>query len=232
MTMLRLPYGCGPVEIVPVEAVVSRRHRLLVNPKELGPSSDQRELSARSDRSLLRRFRRGEQDAATALYVRYAKRLAALTDAQTAKDLTVQVDPEGIVQSVFRTFFRRAAEGQYNIPDGEELWKLFLVMALNKIRARAKHHRATKRDVGRTSRISSMDQLCSDRDNEALSVLRMTVDELLETLVPVERQMVLMRIEGHGVAQIATRTNRSKRSVERLLQVFRRRVATAISEDS
>src|SRR5574341_751939 len=64
-----------------------------------------------SDRSLLRRFRRGEEDAATLLYLRYADRLRALTVAQCSPDLAQRVDADDIVQSVFRTFFRRAAQG-------------------------------------------------------------------------------------------------------------------------
>ena len=64
-----------------------------------------------SDGSLLRRFRVGEQDAATRLYLRYANRLHGLASKQTGPELQTRLDPEGIVQSVFRTFFRRAKEG-------------------------------------------------------------------------------------------------------------------------
>ena len=95
-----------------------------------------------SDSTLLRRFQEGEADAATAIYLRYAKRLQRLAESQTGGELAVRLDPEDVVQSVFRTFFRHAAEGHYEIPDGEELWKLFLVIALNKIRTLGHYHRA------------------------------------------------------------------------------------------
>src|SRR4051794_30331946 len=83
-----------------------------------------------SDQSLLQRFRRGQDDAPTLLYLRYAERLRALAAKQSSPSLAARVDPEDIVQSVFRTFFRRAALGHYNVPDGEEIWKLLLVIAL------------------------------------------------------------------------------------------------------
>src|SRR5262245_55855145 len=86
-----------------------------------------------SDRSLLKRFRAGDADAATQLYLRYAERLRTLARTRVGRDLAPRIDAEDIVQSVFRTFFRRAALGQYHVPDGEELWKLFLVIGLNKI---------------------------------------------------------------------------------------------------
>ena len=76
---------------------------------------------------------------------------AALAAAQASPDLKQRVDPDDIVQSVFRTFFRRAAAGQYDVPAGDELWKLFLVIGLNKVRAVAAYHKAAKRDVRQTA---------------------------------------------------------------------------------
>src|SRR6476469_11243463 len=67
-------------------------------------------LADRTDRSLLLRLRRGEDDAATALYVRYARRLLALTRSKTSSDLDRQVEAEDIVQSVFLSFFRKASD--------------------------------------------------------------------------------------------------------------------------
>ena len=64
-----------------------------------------------------------------------------------SSSLSSRVDPEDIVQSVFRTFFRRASEGQYQVPSGEELWKLLLAISLNKVRSVGQFHRAAKRDI-------------------------------------------------------------------------------------
>ena len=96
---------------------------------------------AASDCSLLQRLRRGQADASTLLYLRYAGRLHALATKQSSAALARRVEPDEIVQSVFRTFFRRVAQGHYDVPAGEEIWKLLLVIALNKVRAAAIHHR-------------------------------------------------------------------------------------------
>jgi DNA-directed RNA polymerase specialized sigma24 family protein len=53
----------------------------------------------------------------------------------------------------------------------------------------------------------------------------------MEALTPVQRDMVRLRIEGHEVAEIATLTKRSKRTVERLLQDFRTRLANILKTD-
>ncbi len=140
---------------------------------------------ASTDKSLLTRYRRGDDDAATELYLRYADRLRALATHQTASVLQQRVDAEDMVQSVFRTFFRRAASGQYDIPEGDELWKLLLVIGLNKIRYAGAFHRADKRDITKTASGDKLQfTLTTQRggDEVALNILRLTIDEMLEPL--------------------------------------------------
>jgi RNA polymerase sigma-70 factor (ECF subfamily) len=191
------------------------------------------DLSELTDKSLLRRFKDGQQDAATALYLRYAKRLQALANSKSGTDVVLRVDPEGIVQSVFRTFFRRAAKGQYDVLDENDLWKLFLVIALNKIRATAASHRTAKRDVKRTVSwgIKPESEAGTNVGDEvALSILRLTIDEAIAH-VPEESQPVIrMRVDGYRVDQIASKTKRSKRSVERILQQFRNHLHKVIHD--
>jgi RNA polymerase sigma-70 factor (ECF subfamily) len=99
----------------------------------------------RSDGSLVRLIRDGEQQAATDLFLRYSDRLLNLAKSNTSPQLSPRFDPEDVVQSVFRSFFRRVSDGAYDVPPGEELWRLLLVLSLNKVRRLAKFHRAQKR---------------------------------------------------------------------------------------
>ncbi|MCA9171364.1 MAG: hypothetical protein KDB23_27025, partial [Planctomycetales bacterium] len=150
-----------------------------------------------SDGSLLRRIRGGDEDAATKLYYRYSQRLIQLARANTAADLATRFDPEDVVQSVFRSFFRRAAGGCYDVPEGGELWRLLLVLALNKVRALAVHHRAKKRDVGQTVNPSLMEDLeTKQAASNPEHILAMVVEELLATMSATERRVVELRIEG------------------------------------
>jgi RNA polymerase sigma-70 factor (ECF subfamily) len=176
-----------------------------------------------SDRSLLRRFKAGEQDAATALYLKYADQLRSLAIAQRPPALAARMDADDIVQSVFRTFFRRAARDGYDVPEGEDLWKLFLVIGLNKIRNATTHHRAARRDIRQTVPLGEADAgpTAVEGDRIGLTVLRMVIDEALDRLPDTARQIVALRIEGCEVAEIADRVGRAKRSVERVLQQFR-----------
>jgi RNA polymerase sigma-70 factor (ECF subfamily) len=181
-----------------------------------------------SDGSLLARIQQGSEDAAAALYARYAQRLRELARVQCSADLAGRVEPDDIVQSVFGSFFRGASQGYYTLPGGEELWKLFLVIALNKIRARGAYHRAARRDVRRTVAGAAfehtLEQVAGD-DQAANTVLRLTVEEILARLPEQHQQAVRLRAEGHEVAEIAEALGRSLRSTERLLQEARGRLA-------
>ena len=179
---------------------------------------DKPQLDPPSDAALLALLQHGEQDAATALYKRYADRLLLLAGKRSSERLAVRVDAEDIVQSVFRTFFRRASVGHYELPEGEELWKLFLVIALNKIRKKADFHSAAKRDIGRTQTIGNQQLADVDTSSE---VLRLTVQELIGAMPPEHRGIVSDRIQGYEIAEMAQRHSLSKRTIERILQSFR-----------
>jgi RNA polymerase sigma-70 factor (ECF subfamily) len=185
-----------------------------------------------SDTSLLRRLRTGDQDAATRLYFRYADRLRQLARAQCSPDLARRVDLDDIVQSVFSSFFRGIGKGYYDVPAGEELWKLLLVIALNKIRAKGAYHRAARRDVRQTVEGLSLKQQPDENPDDAgspYSVLKMTIEELVEALPELQRLMINLRIEGYEVAEIAEKVHRSKRTVERNLKEFRNKLSEYLS---
>jgi RNA polymerase sigma-70 factor (ECF subfamily) len=183
-----------------------------------------------SDHSLLHRVREGSQDAATQLYLRYAQRLHALTQAQCSPGLARQVDAEDIVQSIFGSFFRGASQGYYDVPAGEELWKLFLVIALNKIRAKGNYYRAAKRDVRLEVQSARLEEK-GGQDQADLAFLQLAVAEALERLPAQYKEMVTLRIEGHEIAEIAQQTGRSHRTVERILQQARRRLSELLKEE-
>jgi RNA polymerase sigma-70 factor (ECF subfamily) len=185
-----------------------------------------------SDATLLDRYRRGDEDAATQLYRRYAGRLCRITDQQLSANLTARVDNEDVLQSVFRSFFRRVSDGQYTLAAGEELWKLLLVIAVNKVRSLGKHHRARKRDVRATSGSHSLPSLSGSDAGAAYQELQFVLSELLESLPEAQQQIVQMRLEGHDINEITAQSRRARRTVERVLQDFRAELRRKLYEDA
>jgi RNA polymerase sigma-70 factor (ECF subfamily) len=203
-------------------------------PGDAPPPPAEAPADAPSDRSLLRRLQGGSEDAATQLYRRYAHRLRALARAKTSTHLARRVDAEDIVQSVFRIFFAGASQGLYDVPAGEDLWRLLLVIALNKVRDAGAFHQAAKRDIRATTDLGRLDAAAEPEDDDefATSFLRLVVRDTLERLTETERRVLELRLEGYDLAEIGRLVGRSKRTVERCLQQARNRLKSLLDEDS
>jgi RNA polymerase sigma-70 factor (ECF subfamily) len=171
-----------------------------------------------TDGSLLRRLAAGQEGAADALYRRYAERIRALARARFPDHLTARMDPDDVVQSVFRAFFESARRGLYRVPDGETLWCLLAVVTLNKVRSANEYHQAARRDSRATVswKVGQSDPVGLDSD-----LMELVVRDVLQQLPDSERAAVELRLEGYEVAEIAGRTGRSKRAIERSLQKAR-----------
>jgi RNA polymerase sigma factor (sigma-70 family) len=187
-----------------------------------------------ADQELLVEIRRGNEAAAEKLYERYAQRLLALAHAKTGKDLAQRFDPEDVIQSVFRCFFERARNGLYDVPSGGDLWPLLLVIALQKVRAYGAHHRAGCRDIRREQSADSRDTARPSSGDTCLSgprsLLLMIAEETLDQLPPLHRQAARWRLEGFDHREIAQRTGRSKRTIERIFQECRQILQKLIPE--
>ena len=183
----------------------------------------------RTDASLLREIRSGDQDAAAELVGRYVGQLQRLADRQLGRELQGRTDADDITQSIFRTLFRRVSEGQYAVPAGDTIWQLLVTIALNKIRSLGNHHRAAKRDIRRSTQVTDEVHALAP-DDVALHELELTIGELMRDLNDSQRTMIEHRLQGCDVQEIANRTQRSKRTVERTLQGFRQRLNDVLSE--
>jgi RNA polymerase sigma-70 factor, ECF subfamily len=184
-----------------------------------------------SDRSLVQQLQEGCPEAARQLYERYAQRLRALAWARTPLKLARRLEADDIVQSVFRIFLQRAWNGHYEVPSGEDLWGLLLVITLNKIRSLNDYHLAAKRDARQTTSMtddSGFAQASMQRDNSERLFLNLCIQEAMDTLPQEFKSVVELRLAGHEVAEIAQVMGRSKRTVERSLQEAIRRLRVVL----
>jgi RNA polymerase sigma-70 factor (ECF subfamily) len=130
------------------------------------------------------------------------------------------LDPEDIVQSAFKSFFRRASTGGYVAPAAGDLFNLLIVITMRKVNAHADYNQAGLRDVRRSVHGELLDSQAG-RESDQLRDLLLTIDEVCAELTATQRQIIHWRLEGYAVAEIAEKAQRSKRTVERELQNFR-----------
>lgn len=182
-----------------------------------------------SDKSLIRRIRNGDESAATALYERYATRVKGLVSQQMGDYLKVNVEPEDIVQSVFKSVFRGVTSASYQAPASGSLWHLIAILAIHKVRSKARHQTASKRDLRRTE---SLDELSiAEFGQVSPQEWEVATRECLEKLTEAEQQVIGLRIQGYTVEEIASQLEKSRRTVERLLQAARDELARMLVED-
>ena len=164
---------------------------------------------------LIDRLCKGQQDAASEVYGLYAAPYPGADSQPHIEFLALRLDPDDVLQSVFRAFFQAVRRGVYRVPDSDSLWNLLAAIALNKLRTAHSFHHAARRDVRLTESLPDtgvVDTLLSS------DLIEVAVRDILELLPPMERVIAQMRLQGYEIAEIAVRLELSKCSVERLLQ--------------
>jgi RNA polymerase sigma factor (sigma-70 family) len=173
---------------------------------------------------LLARWRQGDQQAATELFRRYASRLVGLARSRLSAKYAHRVDPEELVQSVYRTFFAEAQDGRYELHRGGDLWRLLVVMTLHKLNDQVKYHNRRKRAVDRDLDIHhdkmGVEPDLLAREPSPLEALALAdeVERLMRQLDASHRSMVELRLQGHTIEEIAAQTRYSERTVRYVLE--------------
>ncbi len=180
-----------------------------------------------SDQSLVVRLRSGDDAAATEVYDRYAKRVFGLVHKQMADRLKAIVQPEDIVQSVFKSVFRGINSGAYDAPEGGTLWQLVAIVAVHKVRRNARLRSAVKRDSRRTQSLDALAEFDAV-DSYTPEEFELAIRESIEGLKETEQEVVMLRVQGFSVEEIASRLQRSRRSVERNLQAIREKMLSSL----
>jgi RNA polymerase sigma-70 factor (ECF subfamily) len=179
--------------------------------------------------NLLARWRQGDQHAAAELFHRYASRLVGLARSRLSAKFAQRVDPEEVVQSVYRTFFADAQDGRYELQRGGDLWRLLVAMTLHKLNDHVKYHNRRKRAVDRDrdtdeDLLSIGAQLARDPSPFEALALADEVEQLMGQLEPAHRSMVELRLQGHTIEEIAARTQFSERTVRYVLERVKRQL--------
>ena len=183
-------------------------------------------MSSPGDRSLFNQWRAGDEQAARELFDRYADRLVALARRRLGQRMARRVDAEDVVQSVFRTFFVRAKEGQFTIRADDDLCKLLFRLTMIKTIRQVRHHKAAKRALGQEvepnpDAPAEVQPIDREPDPQAVNAFLDQLEHCLRQLRPQEREILEMRMQGFGTAEIAKKLGTYERKVFRMLERIR-----------
>ena len=179
---------------------------------------------------LVDRWRRGDAAAAEKLFARYADRLTRLAEQHLSRKLAGRVDGEDVVQSVFRTFFRRSAEGEFRIDGSVDIWRLLVKITVLKARAKGRFHMAAKRDLSAEIVRDEWlpEAVASDPTPAEAAALVDQIETILRGLPSLYANVLDLRLQGHDVSSVATQLGLSRRTIHRALNLLQDRLIKSL----
>jgi RNA polymerase sigma-70 factor (ECF subfamily) len=180
---------------------------------------------------LAEHLRAGDATTETLVVRRFTVQLVAQARRHMAQRIQQKSSPEDVVQSTFRSFFKRLRRGQFDFESWDGLWSLLVLITVRKCAGRQEHFLAARRDVRREVPLSTasgdgdllyMALSRGPRPEEAVTLIEL-VEQLLRGLSDSEQQIVHLRLEGYKIAEICEILGRADRTVRRVLARVRRR---------
>lgn len=182
--------------------------------------------------SFYAKLNEADENAMSELFDQYSGQLVKLASENIHPTLKKRFDGEDIVQSVFRTFFRRHQEGKFQIDRAQQLWSLLVTITLCKTRSHTRRHLAEKRNA--RSEIKSGDFEFIDRNasREDAVALWEEINAVLAGLPPKASEILVARLQGNSKTEIAKELGVSRQTIYRILKLIEERLSERFDQFS
>ena len=189
---------------------------------------------------LLHRIQTGDELAEEELLATYTERLIALARSRLSRKVARRVDPEDVLQSVYRSFFRRARTGGYHLRHSDDMWRLLAAITIRKTLRQVRRHCAQKRTVAAEESADPRGAMQLDPSRirsrhpqpEDAAVLAEETEMMMSRLSPHHRSILQLCLQGHAIAEIAERAECSERTVERAIKLARTHLEERLIDDN
>jgi RNA polymerase sigma-70 factor (ECF subfamily) len=182
-------------------------------------------------RDLFRRWVDGDSRVAGEIVNRYAALLYTVVVRRLSGGLARRVDPEDLLQSVWKDFFTRSGDRVYQVEKPGDLRALLCTFARNKVRKKVRYLTQQKRHHAREVLVDRDGDLadCQARQlsPDDLVALADEVGSVLARLKEDERQAARLLLDGRSTAEIAAELGCAERTVRRKLERVRERLTAA-----
>jgi len=179
---------------------------------------------------LKQRLQSGDQQAGSEIFRRYGEQLIRLAAPRLTGLLKQKVDPEDVVQSAFRSFFRAHGEKSFVLGDWNDLWSVLVTITLRKCRYQVRQFLTAKRDMRRESSPPEegsgvhWQAVASAPTPAEVAEFTDLLSRFLDGLDARARQIVELALDDHSPAEIAPRVGLTERSVYRQMERIRERL--------
>ena len=175
---------------------------------------------------------------ASEVFRSYSIRLLHLANARLGQDVRSKISPEDVVQSAFKSFFRRLKEFRFDNGSTDEIWGLLSIITIRKCKKWGAFYRCEKRAVWRENmddsrliRQGKVKPTSTDPGPEDALVVEELLGKLLSAFEPRQQEMVLLRIDGCSVEEIASQCQSSCRTVARTISTAKQLLAELLFDD-
>lgn len=163
---------------------------------------------------------------------RLLKRLIPFALTKIDKLLVSKLDPEDIVQSVFRNFFAELQKGTFKPASWEEMWYLLAKMTIWKCHRKREYYLAQSRDV-RTEKTLEAEEPVPR--NFIIVDEKLILEESLDLVISRledenKKKAFLLTLQGFSPVEIAEELGVSKRTVERFKNDIREILTLGINQ--
>ena len=177
---------------------------------------------------LIAGLQQGDADVLKSFYAEYGPMLRTIADSRLAPGMRRRFDADDVIQSTFRTFFRRAQVGYFQFEDNQRLWNLLCAITLTKLREKARFHQRQSRGVGREVPVDSSDDsgdaghgdsglVAGGPTPDAAAEFADTFDMLVASLDEDERKLIDLKLQDQTNDEAAETLGLSERTVRRML---------------
>ena len=194
-------------------------------------------MSSRSVSHWIGQLRAGDQVAAQHLWEGYFRRLVGLARGKLQSLPRRAADEEDVALSAFASFCRGVECGRFpQLADRDDLWRLLVTITARKALHLARDERSQKRGGGcvrdesslggrSTAEDAALDQFFGREPTPAFAAqVAEECQRLLDSLADSELRMIAVsKMEGYTIEEIAAMLRRAPRTVERKLDLIRRR---------
>ncbi len=191
---------------------------------------------------LIQGLTHGDSDVLRSFYAEYGPMLRNIADSRLAPGMRRRFDADDVIQSTFRTFFRRAQVGYFQFEDNQRLWNLLCAITLTKLREKARFHQRKSRGVGREVPVDAGDDsgdaghgdsglVAGGPTPDSAAEFADTFDMLVTSLDEDERKLIDLKLQDQTNDEAAEALGISERTVRRMLSRLQEKFEKLLQPD-
>lgn len=163
----------------------------------------------------------------------FADRLLRLARSRLPMRIQQRVDPEDIVQSVFKSFFVRHEAQKFTFREASDVWRLLAAITWHKVQRTIRFNQQLERDVQKevNETAPSHARPCDDPTASSLVVMMELTDQIMDRLPQKHQEILRLRMEEYSIDEISEAIGVSSRTVDRALALVRK-VATELIDET